>query len=47
MIEHLFAASRDTEAFEFAGRAKVRVLGDILKTGRPEMNGVLKAMTPV
>jgi CHAT domain-containing protein/Tfp pilus assembly protein PilF len=43
MIELLVTAGRNQEAFEYAERAKARVLVDILKTGRPQLDRVLTA----
>jgi CHAT domain-containing protein/Tfp pilus assembly protein PilF len=43
MIELLVNAGRNSAAFEYAERAKARVLVDILKAGRPQLDTVLTA----
>src|SRR5579872_6462056 len=43
MIELLITAGRNNEAFEYAEKAKARVLVDILKAGRTQLYSVLTA----
>jgi CHAT domain-containing protein/tetratricopeptide (TPR) repeat protein len=43
MIELLAAAGRNTDAWEYAERAKARVLVDVLKAGRSQIENVLTA----
>jgi CHAT domain-containing protein/tetratricopeptide (TPR) repeat protein len=43
MIELLVTAGHQSEAFEYAEKAKARVLVDILKAGRPQLDSVLTA----
>lgn len=43
MIELQAASGRKSEALEYSERAKARVLVDVLKTGRSELDGVLTA----
>jgi len=43
MIELLVTAGHQSEAFEYAEKAKARVLVDILRAGRPQLDSVLTA----